>query len=211
MQQKYLNSCKHATYVVKMQLLEDVLGSKNKIKIIRFLLKRKNWEFNITELSKDLGINKGNISNLVKELEKNDILTVNKKGKILLFKLTDNFLVRNILEPLFNKESSFFEQYTNKIKNVCKTDKNIISVILYGSVASDKANLKSDIDIFIITNNKKTDIKEKIRSITDEILINVDIISLIELRKAYYEKEPLIKNILNSHKILYGKNILDII
>ena len=194
-----------------MQLIEDVLGSKNKIKLIRFLIKHKNWEFNITELSKDIEINKGNISNLVKELEKNNILIINKKGKILLFKLNENNFVKNILEPLFIKESSFFEYYTNKIKNICKTNKNIISVILYGSVASDKANLKSDIDILIITNNEKLDVKDKINKLSDEILINVDIIKIMEFKKAYHEKEPLIKNILNNHKVLYGKNILEMV
>ena len=194
-----------------MQLIEDILGSKNKIKLIRFLIKHKNWEFNITELSKDLGINKGNISNLVKELEKNNILIINKKGKILLFKLRDNQFVKDILEPLFDKESSFFEHYTNKIKNICKIDKNIISAILYGSVARDKATMKSDIDILIITNNEKIDVKDKISKISDEILINVDTMKIMEFRKAYYEKEPLIKSILNNHKVLYGKDILEII
>ena len=194
-----------------MQLIEDILGSRNKIKIVRFLIKHKNWEFNITELSKDLGINKGNISNLVKELGKNNILTINKKGKILLFKLADNHFVKDILEPLFNKEDSFFELYTNKIKNICKKDKNIISVILYGSVARDKATLKSDIDILIITNNEKISVKDKIRNISDKILINVDSMKLMEFKKAYYEKDLLIKNILTNHKVLYGKDILEMV
>lgn len=193
-----------------MQLI-NILGSKNKIKLIRFLIKHQNWEFNITELSKDLMINKGNISKLIKELGKNDIITINNKGKILLLKLNkNNRFVKNALIPLFKKEESFFNGYLNKIVKVLK-HKNIISIILYGSIARGEAKLDSDIDILVISKNKDENIKEKIKNIEDNIIINIDIMTLKEFKKAYNEKEPLIKNILNNNKVLYGKKVLEMV
>ena len=70
-----------------MQLLESILGKKNNLKIIRTLVLRKDWQYNITELSKDININKGVLSRLVEELEKENVIKVNRKGKIKLFSI----------------------------------------------------------------------------------------------------------------------------
>ena len=90
-----------------MQLLEGVLGSKGKIGLLRFLCQNRDWQFNLSEISKKIGTDKGNLSRLIKEFEKNEVIEVKRSGKLLLFKLNEkNALVLGSIIPLFEKESA---------------------------------------------------------------------------------------------------------
>ena len=65
----------------------------------------------------------------------------------------------NILED-FNRIPAFFRDYLIKFVEILekKYEKNLLSVILYGSIARGTWNLESDIDIFLLFSNK---IKER--------------------------------------------------
>jgi DNA-binding MarR family transcriptional regulator len=86
--------------------LERIIGSKNKIRLIRFLSKNKGWQFNLSEISKKTFVDKGALSRLIKEFESNKIFEVKRSGKLLLFKLDEkNKLVSNLIVPFFEKEA----------------------------------------------------------------------------------------------------------
>ena len=88
-----------------MQQLEDVLGSKGKIGLLRFLSQNLDWQFNLSEISRKTGIDKGNLSRLIKEFERNEIIEVKRSGKLLLFKLNEkNEVVTKSIIPLFRGE-----------------------------------------------------------------------------------------------------------
>lgn len=196
--------------------LEKILGTKNNVKIIRYLIRHKDWEFNITELAKDTGLNKGVLSRLVKKLEKENVIKIKRKGKILLFTINrDHFIMKNLIMPLFQKEDSLIFDYINKeLKKVI--DKNIVSLILYGSFASGTAKLTSDIDVMVIVTKENVLLNKKLESIkeqflNEDLLLRIDIITLTEFKKAYKQKEPLIKSIIENHKIIYGRGIKEIL
>ncbi len=198
-----------------MQLL-NILGTKNSIKVIRTLVKHKDWEFNISEFSKDTKINKGVLSRIVKKLENENVIRVNRKGKILLFKINkDNLFIKNIIIPLFEKEQTFFKEHL-KNKLIKLKEENVLSVILYGSYASGEANLTSDIDIMVVIKNKTNSLINKSDNLKNEllkedILLRIDIINLSEFKKLYKLKEPLLKSIEKNHKVLYGKKIEELL
>ena len=88
-----------------MQQLEEVLGSKGKIGLLRFLSQNRDWQFNLSEISRKTNIDKGNLSRLIKELEGKGILEIKRSGKLLLFRLNENneVVVKSII-PLFGGE-----------------------------------------------------------------------------------------------------------
>ena len=140
-----------------MQLLESILGKKNNIKIIRNLIMHKEWQYNITELSRDININKGVLSRLIEELETENIIEVSRKGKIKLFSINKgNPFIKDIIIPLFEKENNFYQyilkDFINKLKD--KTE----SIILYGSFARGTAKLSSDVDVLVIVNKKNDEL-----------------------------------------------------
>ncbi|MFC1685874.1 hypothetical protein ACFLZZ_02510 [Nanoarchaeota archaeon] len=86
-----------------MQLsLESVLGSKNKIKLLRFLCSEKDWQFNLAEISRKIGVDKGALSRLIKGFEKQAVIETKRSGKLLLFKLNEkNKIVSGQIKRLF--------------------------------------------------------------------------------------------------------------
>ncbi|MEK6841380.1 MAG: nucleotidyltransferase domain-containing protein [Nanoarchaeota archaeon] len=199
-----------------MQLLEQVLGSRNNIRVLRYLVKHLNWEFNISELSKDTGINKGALSRLIKKLKQNNTIKINQKGKIILFKLNkENIIMKNLIIPLFKKEDNFFNQFIRP-KLLKLKAKNALSIILYGSYARNDFKLSSDLDLLIIVKSKDTKFENEIDGLKKEfldndILVRTDIMALNEFKKLYKIKEPLIMSIEKNHEVLYGKNLTELI
>jgi len=67
--------------------LEEIVGSRSKISLLRYLSKSNDWEFNLASIGKKTGLDKGSISKIIKEFEKKNIVDVRRSGKLLLFKL----------------------------------------------------------------------------------------------------------------------------
>lgn len=198
-----------------MQLIEQVLGKKSNIRVLRHLVKHKDWQFNITELAKDTGINKGALSRVIEELGKENVIKVSKKGKIKLFSINrENLFIREVIMPLFEKEDTFYCDTLSKLVKKIKSD--TISIVLYGSVASGKAKLTSDIDILVIVSKEDKSVEEKINKIKEEFLKNdlllmVDLLTLNELKKIYKTREPFISSVIKNHKVLYGKQLTELV
>jgi len=198
-----------------MQLIENILGKKNNIKVLRHLIKHKNWQFNITELAKDIYINKGVLSRLIDDLEKENVIRVSKKGKIKLFSINkENLFIKKTIIPLFEKEDIFYYEILDKF--VKKIKENAISVIAYGSVVSKEIKLTSDIDILVIIDKKNKILEDKINKLKEEfldndLLLRVDLINIKELRKLYKIKEPFMVSLIKNHKTLYGKPLMEMV
>jgi len=199
-----------------MQLLEQTFGSKNSIKVLRQLAKHENWEFNITELARDININKGILSRLIKKLNENNIIKINQKGKIMLFKINkENTLIRNLIIPAFKIEDKLFDEFI-KPRILKLKSKDLLSIILYGSYAKGDFKLTSDLDLLIIIKNKNDQLENEINKLKKEfldqdLLVRVDIMTLKEFKRLYKLKEPLLVSIEKNHKILYGSNLNDLI
>lgn len=198
-----------------MQLIEQILGKKNNIRVIRHLIKHKNWQFNITELAKDTNINKGILSRLITNLEKENIIKVSRKGKIKLFSINkENIFIKEVIIPIFEKENTIYYNLLEK-RLVKKIKSHTISIIAYGSLTSGKIKLTSDIDIIIIIKKRDKILEEKIEKIEKEfldndILLRTDLININELRNLYKTKEPFIKSVIKNHKVLHGKPLMEI-
>lgn len=198
-----------------MQLIETILGKRNNIRVLRHLVKHKNWQFNITELSKDLKINKGILSRLIFNLEKENIIKVTKKGKIKLLSINkDNLFIKEIIIPIFEKEDAFYYNMIDKL--VKKLRDNVVSVILYGSLASKNFKLTSDVDVLLIAKRNDRISGKKLSNIKKEfldndLLLRIDIMSVIELKRLYKTNEPFIKSVIKNNKLLYGRPIMELL
>ena len=198
-----------------MQLLENIFGKKNNIKVLRHLAMHKDWQFNITELARDISVNKGILSKLVESLEKENIIKVSRKGKIKLFSINkDNQFIKDLVINLFEKEKNFQEEILRPL--VKKIGNKAISIILYGSFASGKARLSSDIDVLVIASKKDNELEKDIALLKEEflkkdLLLRIDMISIAELKNIYKMQEPFIKSVMKNNKVLHGKSLSEMI
>ncbi len=189
-------------------MIEDILGSKVKIKIIRKLALSEDREFGFEELSKALSLSFGAVHPALKELSDCRIVAARKIGKSKLYSINKKHLVFHEIKGLFGAEAAAFLRVAVKFtKSVDK--KGIKNILVFGSVARGDANDKSDIDILIIYKSKSF-VKENVNMHIQKFLDKYDAeivpayLSMKEALKRRKRFDRFMMNVINEGKILYG-------
>jgi len=197
--------------------LNQIFGKKSKIKILRLLSLYKK-EATIREISREINITPPNVSRILKELEKEGVITSKKVGRSILHSLNSrHYLVKHIILPAFKKEKEAKENLAEFLKR--KLNSEIESIILFGSIAKQKEKPDSDIDLlFIISDesNPKT-LEEKISTLNPQITeyfgnsISPLIVKVSEFKLRLKKNDKLLKSILKEGEVLQGKSISEIL
>lgn len=102
-----------------------------------------------------------------------------------------------------------FEEFSDRLRNELK--ESIDKIILFGSVVRQEEGEKSDVDVLIVVNGDKIELKEEIISIAYEITLQSEIyISPKVLLRQEYDrlmaaKTSFLKNIEEEGKIIYDR------
>jgi len=198
-------------------ILEDILGHKSKIKLLRYLLNSK-LELTGRQLSRATGIHHRTAHQALKELASFGIVVMHQTGKAIIYKINDNnLLVERILMPIFGFEKNLLSQTITTILKRLKA--RVISAIVFGSVASSSERGTSDVDTLFLVSSKKDQSKltaglEKIEY--DFLLKYGNILSPLvmtmeEFTKRLRQKDRLIFNIVQKGKSVYGKTIQEVL
>jgi len=158
-------------------MLENIFSSRVGTKIILEIGRKPYKEFYLYELSKSLKIGMGRSSTLLENFTKKNVLKSRKGGKTILYRLNkNNPLSSEIIR--FAHLDSFLkmpERFRTSISRFTKRyeelqGENVVSIIIFGSVAKNKAKAWSDIDILVIVKkwpNEKT--RKKLHDVFSEI------------------------------------------
>ncbi|MBL7071440.1 MAG: nucleotidyltransferase domain-containing protein [Candidatus Omnitrophica bacterium] len=200
--------------------LDEILNQGSKIKILRFLFAAKD-EHTGRGIAKAINMSVSSTYETLQEMKDIGIVSARRKGKAKLYKLRENnHFVKELLAPLFEKEKALYNNIINSIKKaLLKNKKNIISIAIFGSVASNQETSKSDIDLAVIVRNNRE------RTKTDELIdkLSIDmaqkfgvaispyVLTVLEFRHKYSKKLPIIKSIVSNNKLIYGEPIERII
>jgi predicted nucleotidyltransferase len=187
-------------------LIEMLLGSKVKVKVLRTLWRYREKEFTIRELAKFLGISHMGIKKVLDELEKTNAITVRTLGRSYAFKLNTNGYAASIVERTFELERQALPELKDTIKNKIESPL-VTSVALYGSIVEGKETPRSDIDLLIVTNHK-----EKVEDTVVELQKDVSNKFGNSISAYYVSKEDLqrkqnqspIKQAIRSHMLICG-------
>jgi predicted nucleotidyltransferase len=188
-------------------LAETLLGSKVKIKVLRTLWKYKEKEFTIRELAKFLGISHTGIKKVLDELEKTNVVKLRTLGKSHAFRLNAGSYTARIVEDVFEKEGKALSELQEMLKKGLVSPW-VTSAALFGSVAKVKETPLSDIDLFVVTENR-----EKVEEIIAELQKHVSEKFGNSISAYYVSKEDLkkkrrdspIKQVLQDHLLICGK------
>lgn len=198
--------------------LDNILNTEVKTRILRFLC-RTGAEWNGRQIAKEIEVSPKAAHETLNTLHKEKVLLLHNIGKTHVYSLnTDNFLVSKLLKPLFLKEDNILDDIIKAIKrkvSASKSRKDIISVAIFGSISSRKDHPSSDIDIVVIVKNNDTKaiaecLFEEIDSkISKEFgnVISPYINTKTEFKAKYKKGLTVIKNILKSHKLIYGERL----
>lgn len=137
--------------------IEQILGSKNAITALRYLILRPYLSFGLSELSKASSISKSNLLRILEPLRKEKLVVEQKEGKKKIIRInSENELVKQLWKIfMIEKKSELPPDFKNIIDLFFTKVKEEAEVfILFGSVAHGLATEKSDIDLLIVGNQK---------------------------------------------------------
>lgn len=202
--------------------LDKILNNEAKVKILRFLIKT-NAQWNGRQIAKEVGVTPATAHKALRALHKEGVLGLRNVGKTHIYNLNDNnYLVGDLLKPLFAKEDNALNNIMVVIKRkITGSDikKDIVSVVLFGSVNLHTDHPASDIDLAVITRDRKG--KREAEKLFEEIdnkvssefgnTISPYINTEAEFRDKHKKGLGVIKSILKANKLVYGREIKKIL
>jgi len=140
-----------------LHLLNKIFSSAG-IDILRVLCMAPYKECYLRELAKESGISPAHTGRMLDNLMKQGIVRYRKSGRQDFYRIDlENQLAKETFE-LFHLERKLslsaefraaMDEFCTRLKE--KANKDLVSVILFGSVAKGNANLESDLDILVIS------------------------------------------------------------
>ena len=141
--------------VLLHRYLETLLGSKTKIKILRTLRRHKGKEFTIRELSDFIDTSHTGVRKALQDLYEMNAVTLKAAGRSHTVSFNEESHLTPILTTLFNYEEETIQELQKDIKKHLCPQPIIESVKIFGSVARGQEEPRSDIDLLIITSDRK--------------------------------------------------------
>jgi len=195
--------------------LDKIIDNEAKVKILRFLIKT-SAQWNGRQIAKEVGVTPATAHKALRSLHKEGVVMLRNVGKTHIYNLNNNYLIKDLLKPLFAKESEVLNRILAVIKRkIVASDikKYIVSVVLFGSVKSHKDRPTSDIDLVIRDKGKKEEVEKLFEKIDEDVslefgnTISPYINAEAEFRTKYKKGFGVIKNILKANELVYGKGI----
>jgi len=174
-------------------MLEKLFTSKNRIKIIEYIL-FKNQETYLREISKELKISPSAVKKEIDNLLRLDLI---KKQKNKL-KLNNESNILNDLKNIFIKTDYLYYPIREAVNKI----KKIKFALIFGSFAKGTYSNESDIDLMIIGDIKRIEFYKMLKPLEDKIKreINPSSLTIKELEKE--KKKGFIKDVFNKKIIM---------
>lgn len=195
-------------------MLERIMGTKSKIKILRKMIENEKREFTLEDLVKITKQSFGTVHPALHDLNRTRVVIVRKMGRSKLYSInTRHVLFKKIKELLRAEKNSFIKIAKKFTKEIIADKKNIIdnvkNMILFGSAARGEIfGEKSDIDILIIYIHEK--VKENISRAAQQFIDKYDVeivpmyLSVQESKNRVKKIDRFMYNVLREGIILYG-------
>lgn len=188
-------------------MLEHILGSKAKIKILRKICKNPNRDFTVDDISKETKIPYGTAHPAVHSLIRTRILNSKKTGHSTVVSFNNYHVLAQKIKELLNRESNaYIDIAKNFVKDVPK--KGIKNIILFGSVAKGEILQPGDIDILVI--HKRAFQKQNAEMTISELMERFDVlispiyISEKQLQERMEKFDSFILHVIDEGIVLYG-------
>ena len=198
-------------------LLEDLLGQKSKISILRLLVQEP--ELTGREIARRTGLSPRAAQQSLQALHAKGVLHRKSAGASYLFSLnTERYVVTRLLHPLFHREMGMFDVVMGELKKSLPR-KGILSLVLFGSAARAESGPGSDLDVMILVDNAMdTDtLADKVRERSKEFSkkfgmpISPYVIRLRDLLSRFDRKDKLIRNIVKEGHVFWGNSLGEVL
>ncbi|MGI0072271.1 MAG: nucleotidyltransferase domain-containing protein [Nitrosotalea sp.] len=190
--------------------LEQVLGTKAGISILRSLVKYKGKIFTVRGLARDAGVSSVEASRTIEQLEGYGIVKVQPVGRAYQVFLNDqSYVLNRIVKPiLIAEEKTVPELIMILTKHL--TTKKILSAVVFGSVAKGEEKEDSDIDLLVISDDFDL-ATGAVANASEEVALafHSNVSPIIFTKKKFISKKngDLVRSILSNHILVTGLDL----
>lgn len=197
--------------------LEDVLGQRSKVSILRIL----HHETGLTgrAIAKKAGLSPRAAQQALQELQAQGILQRRVAGAAYLFALNrERYLVKHILSPLFENEEGWRDAMMTELRRALPRQ-GMVSIILFGSMARGESRPGSDLDVMILVEDPMpvAEVAARVRSKSAEFLaifgmmISPHVLSRREFVARFDRKDKLVRNVVKEGRVVFGKRFEEVL
>lgn len=190
--------------------LEQVLGNKITISILRTLVRYRGKIYTIRGLAEDVGASHPEVSKTLSELEKYGIVQIQPVGRAHQISLNEkSYILNKIIKPAIQAEKDTITELINYLRKVFDT-KKIVTAAIFGSVATTQEKIDSDIDLFIVCDDNDyalTLIVEASREVASKFHGDLSPIIFTQRELKAKKRGQLVQSIINDHILISGKKI----
>jgi predicted nucleotidyltransferase len=145
-------------------------------------------------------------------LEALKLIKRNVVGKSYYFTLNrEQFIYKNIISVIFKNEIMYKQKLIDNLIKL-KND-NVVSLIIFGSVARNEETYESDFDLCIVYQNKKNEIQENIGVLQSKLYEEFGVtlapfyITEDDFKQKAISLKPPVNNIIKEGNVIWGKSI----
>ena len=132
--------------------LDDILGSRSKVRIIRLLVGRPKAEFTEREIAGEVGMSPNTINIALGSLRTTDVLCFRHAGRTHSYSVNERSLLFPILKDLFREERGLVEGLVALLRERLAP---YGTAIIFGSFAREEERPGSDVDLLVVTERKR--------------------------------------------------------
>ena len=153
----------------------------------------------INEISRNLQLDKRNLVKKLKEQEKEGGLNDNKRGNLKLYSINKAYPLYNEYKKIIMKTVGFEE----KLREILREAKGIKEAYVYGSYASNKMDVNSDIDLLVIGKHDIILLQRSLNKLQKEINRSINAVNMDEkeFKKRLKDEDPFVKGVLGQKHI----------
>lgn len=185
-------------------LLDDMLDSKSKTRILRLLFGFPGREFTEREIADMIGMSPNTVNLALRDLRKTNVFVYKRIGRSHSYQCDRDSVLFPLFTELFARERLAKDELMGLLK---KKLKDIGTCILFGSFARGEEEFDSDLDLLIIADDKA-----QAKSITNDLeeelsrRFSITLTPLIFSRKEFASKrkENFIREALSEGKTIVG-------
>ncbi len=188
-------------------MLENILGSRSKIKLLREMVRNEEREYCLEDLVKATKQSFGTVHPALGSLVESRIVVVRKMGRSKLYRVNKRHVLYERTRDLILAERDGYLDIAGEFSEGLEK-KHIRNIILFGSVARGDFTERSDIDVLVVYSRTKPEdaVLDIVGTLTDkyDVTIVPVYLSVTEVRNRMKRTDQFILNVLEEGMVLYG-------
>ena len=190
--------------------LEQMLGNKVAITLLRTMVNYKGKIFTIRGLAEEAKVSPNETALTIHELENFGIIKIQPVGNAYQLGLNKkSYILNKVIEPIIETEKNTFVELLVLLKKYLDM-KKIVSAVIFGSVVKGQEKIDSDIDLLVISNDHDHAIAQ-ISKASEQVfsIFHGSLSPTIFTEKEFKAKQKgsLIQSIIDNHILICGKSI----